>query len=268
LNLGVRLLTGFSIGGFVLWGLLWAPVTVFSIGACAFSALALYELLTILMKKGAQVYRFFGVAMGAIIPWVVHCQMGRTHAGEVLFIVLSCFSLFLIQFMGEENPRALEGIALTFFGIMYVGWFLSFIIKIRYLADGGWWIFYLLAVTKSADIGAYAAGSLWGKHTLIAHISPKKTVEGTLGGFAASVLVSLLFVGKLPASFSAVHHVNAGITIAAVAHIGDLAESLIKRYAGVKDSGVILPGFGGFLDIMDSVLFTVPLFYFYLEAVL
>ena len=248
----------------VTGGVFYAPDWLFTLGTCAFICFALWELFTMLRSRGSEVHRSFGVAVGAVIPLVVGFQLGQGRSGEVLFIVLACFFLFLFQFLRKDDPRSLEGISLTLFGIMYVSWFMSFILKIRMLEFGPLWIGYLVLVTKGSDIGAYLGGSLFGRHTLVPHISPKKSVEGTGAGLAASVALSLLFYDILPFKFSWIQLAVMGLLTGVVGQCGDLSESLIKRYCGVKDSGSRLPGFGGFLDIMDSVLFTTPLLYFFI----
>ncbi len=264
-NLGRRTLAAVAIVAAVFGGLFWGPVWFWSAGVAAVSAFGSWELLELFKARGVQVYRIFGVVMCALIPLVVHDAGGGTRAGEVLFIVLACFGLFLIQFLRSENPRALEGIALTLFSILYIGWFMSHLIKLRFLPGGHLWIAYLIAVTKSGDIAAYLIGSLWGRHSLIPHISPKKSIEGTVAGLAASVGVSIAFAGHLPAPWSVPYLAVTGLVTGVIAQCGDLSESLIKRYCGAKDSGRVVPGFGGLLDVLDSVLFTAPLFYFFVD---
>lgn len=266
-NLARRISAGIALTAGVFAGLWWGAVWFWSVGVAVVSAFGCWELLEMLKARGVQVYRVFGIAMCAIIPLVVFDAGGGTRAGEVLFIVLACFGLFLIQFLRSENPRALEGIALTLFAVLYIGWFMSHLIKLRFLPDGHLWIAYLIAVTKSGDIAAYGFGTLWGKHSLIPHVSPKKSVEGTVAGLITSVLVSAAFAGHLPAFWSAPKLVCVGLVTGIVAQCGDLSESLIKRYCGVKDSGSVVPGFGGLLDVLDSVLFTAPLFYFYIAGI-
>lgn len=261
-----RVLSSLFFAGLIGLGLYVFPLWIFSLGTTLFIAAGLFEFFTMLRAKGEPVHRLFGVVIGTGIPLVVHFQLGSGRSGEVLFIVLACFGLFLIQFSRKDIPNALEGIALTLFGIMYVSWFLSFILKIRFDSHGNDLIAYILLVTKSSDVGAYLAGTRWGKHTLIPHISPRKTLEGTVGGIVASVLFSVALGGLLPFGPSLLERVVLGVLIGLAAECGDLSESLIKRACGAKDSGTRIPGFGGFLDLMDSVLFTVPLFYFYLET--
>lgn len=262
-----RFLTGAVCAWLIGWGIFSAPLWAFSLITFALIVAGLHEFFTMLRLHPVKVYRFFGVCVGAVIPVVVHFQLGYGRSGEVLFIVLACFCIFLIQFSRNDNPHALEAVSMTFFGIMYVSWFLSFVIKIRHLPGGAYWVAYLVAVTKSGDIGAYLGGSFFGRHSLLPHISPKKSVEGTLAGVTASAIVSLLFYDILPFKFGALQLALLGLFIGLIGECGDLSESLIKRYCGVKDSGRLLPGFGGVLDLLDSVLFTAPLFYFYLQTV-
>jgi phosphatidate cytidylyltransferase len=265
-DLGARLVTAFTAVGAITCGIFWAPVWLFSLGTGVWIACGLFEFFTMLKKKGVPVYRVFGIVIGAVIPTVVHFQLGSNRSGEVLFIVLACFGLFILQFSRRDRPYALEGVALTFFGIMYISWFLSFIIKIRYMPSGSVYLAYLLTVTKSGDIAAYVLGTVFGRHTLIPHISPQKSVEGTAGGVFASCLVSLAFAAIFPGRPGLVSLAFLGFLFGIVGLCGDLAESLIKRYAQAKDSGKLLPGLGGVLDAMDSVLFTAPLFYYYLQT--
>ena len=264
-DLGRRIFAATVVVAIVFAGLWWGPLWFWSLGVAVVSAFGCWELLELFKVRGVQVYRLFGIVMCAVIPLVVHDAGGGTRAGEVLFIVLACFGLFLIQFLRSENPKALEGIALTLFSILYIGWFMSHFIKLRFLPEGHLWILYLIAVTKSGDIAAYLVGSLWGRHSLIPHISPKKSVEGTIAGLAASVGVSVAFAGHLPAAWSVPYLAATGLVTGIIAQCGDLSESLIKRYCGAKDSGRVVPGFGGLLDVLDSLLFTAPLFYFFVD---
>ena len=252
-----------GLTGFILFkaGAFW-----FGLEVIAFIALALFEFFYLLRKENHPVYRLFGITMGVAIPFIVLLESGNTQSGEVLFLVLGCLFLFLIQFFKQNNAEALVGISLTLFGILYISWFLSFLIKIRFLNGGVAWIAYLLAVTKAADIGAYAFGSSLGRHSLIQHISPKKTVEGLLGGLALSVLVSLALGPYLPKAFSPVHLAAMGFLVGVVGQIGDLSESLMKRFCNAKDSAEYLPGIGGVLDSVDSIIFTAPIFYFHIRV--
>lgn len=268
LNLVQRFVTSGVLIGLTIFLLFFTNAFYFSLELTFFVAVALFEFLSLLKKQNIPVYRLFGVVMGISIPLIVYMELGHTQSGEVLFIILGCLFLFLLQFFHKDNSQALVGIALTLFGILYISWFLSFIIKIRFLDHGVIWVAYLVAVTKAADIGAYVVGVPFGRHSLIPHISPKKSVEGTLGGLVASVLASWAISPYLPVKLSLLHILVLGLLIGALGQIGDLSESLMKRFCNAKDSGKLLPGMGGFLDSVDSILFTAPIFYFHLKVIL
>ncbi len=239
----------------------------FSLLVVVFIALALAEFFDLLKKKDIPASSYFGMCMGILIPWIVYMEFGATQSGEILFLVLGCLFLFILKFF-RDTERSLVGISLTLFGILYISWFLSFLIKIRFLPDGAVWVAYLLSVTKAADIGAYLIGTRFGKHALIPRISPKKTIEGLLGGLLASVLTAYFLGPHLPLQFHTVHLLAQGLLIGIVGQIGDLSESMMKRFCDAKDSGSRLPGMGGVLDAVDSILFTAPIFYFHLKIYL
>ena len=126
-------------------------------------------------------------------------------------------------------------------------------------------------ITKFSDSGAYAVGSLIGKHKMIPRISPGKTWEGFGGAIVVSTLASLIFVhflGNKMAGMNWKHALILGALLAVCAVVGDLIESLFKREAGAKDSGKLFPGIGGILDLLDSLLFNAPIMYLYLRHVL
>ena len=128
----------------------------------------------------------------------------------------------------------------------------------------------LILITKSADIGAYLVGSKWGKRSLIARISPSKTIEGTIGGLLFGILAAMASKVFLPDLFifSYPRLILTGAFFGLLGQLGDLSESLIKRDCQAKDSGSIFPGMGGILDLIDSLLFTTPAFYFYISTIL
>lgn len=191
----------------------------------------------------------------------------------VLAIALSLF--FLLHFKDAEN--ALVTIATEFFGIVYVAAPLGLMLGVLYpvahhgiAQEGRWWLVYLIFVTKITDVGAYFVGRLWGKNKLSPTLSPKKTIEGALAGFFSAVLASIVlcdlgehFFGD-SFSLTLTESIWLGMLIGILGQIGDLAESLLKRDAEVKDSNA-LPGLGGVLDMVDSLLFTTPIVYFFIR---
>ena len=159
-----------------------------------------------------------------------------------------------------ENLRQ-SAIVLT--GMLYLGLTLSYVVLVRMLPHGESLVFFLLLVTWAADTGAYYAGTLCGRRRLAPRISPKKTVEGLAGGLAGATMVACAARWTFVPDFSMVDTLVLALLLTLAGLWGDLVESAIKRSAGVKDSGGLLPGHGGMLDRLDSLLFTAPAFYYY-----
>ncbi len=230
-------------------------------------ALGLYEFFTMLEKKDIPIYKYFGVTIGIIIPLSIFLRFELTRGWEFLFISFALGTLFILQFSRRESTNAVLAISATMFALFYISWFFSFMIKLKMLPHGTALVGFLLLVTKGADIGAFFVGRRFGKHALIPHISPKKTVEGALGGMATAVVAALASRTFLPelTAFSWPNLVLLGFALGGLGMLGDLSESLIKRDCAAKDSGKVLPGMGGVMDIIDSLLFTAPAFYFYMN---
>jgi len=198
---------------------------------------------------------------------------------ETTFLILFVLGLCLRQFVSRANATAVAGIATTLLGLMYVPWLLNFLQKINFFpfaagspADAGkYFVIYFILVTKFSDMGAYAVGSLIGRHKLVPRISPGKTWEGFGGAIVVSTAASVAFVhcfGAKMVGMNLRHAIVLGVVLSITAVIGDLIESLFKREAGVKDSGKLFPGIGGILDLLDSLLFNAPIMYLYLRHVL
>lgn len=246
---------------------------IFMIVQLALTVGGLYEFFSLIKKKGIPIYSYMGIFIGILIPLSIFFRFELTKNWELLFIVLALLLIFLLQFMRKENTNAIVGISTTLFGVLYVSWFFSFLVKIRFLLpgiEGVKLLGFILLVTKSGDIGALLVGSCFGRHPLFPRISPKKTVEGSLGSFMFSIFAALLGQSLLPleVNFPLWHVVFLGVCFGGIGQLGDLSESLIKRDCNVKDSGKFPPALGGILDSIDSVLFTAPTFYFYMSSVL
>jgi phosphatidate cytidylyltransferase len=232
----------------------------------AFTVLGLYEFFTMLERKGISIYKYFGIGMGVIIPLSIMFKFELTKKWELLFIVCALLFLTLMQFKRRQNSGAVVGISTTLFGILYVSWFFSFLVKIKLLPEGMGLLVSLLVITKLGDVGAYLVGSRFGRHPLIKRISPNKSVEGAAGGLVFSILGSCACHQLMPLPYW--HLAFIGAFLGVVGQLGDLSESLIKRDCQIKDSARIIPGIGGVLDLIDSLLFTAPVFYFYISTVL
>jgi phosphatidate cytidylyltransferase len=260
-----RVVTAFLLGLFSLGTIfvdaLYILTVVLLIG------LGLYEFFALIEKKGIQVYKYFGIAIGTIIPLSIACRFELTRGWELLFISLALGTLIVLQFSRRDSTNAVLAVSTTMFGIFYIAWFFSFMIKIKILPYGTALVGCLLLITKSADIGAFLVGTRWGRKALIPRISPKKSVEGSMGGLAFAILAALASRSFLPALpiFSWPNMIIVGFVLGILALLGDLSESLIKRDCAAKDSNSIFPGMGGVLDVIDSLLFTAPAFYFFIN---
>jgi len=179
-----------------------------------------------------------------------------------LFLFSGMVLLFLYHF--NKIPHSIVSFVTSFFGVCYVAIPVGLIFKVLYFVGGRGqiWFVYLLVITKITDIAAYFGGRFLGKYRLAPLLSPKKTIEGAIIGVIAALIFSVLFrLFGLPLTWEA--SLWLGALLGIIGQIGDLAESLLKRSVDVKDSNR-LPGLGGVLDMLDSLLFTIPVMYFFL----
>ena len=191
------------------------------------------------------------------------------HFNPDLLIPLLLTSAVILSLIGLLGRRQKEG-ALTSWvwtiaGILYVGWLLSHMVAIRGLDDGRNWVFFILFVTWVSDTSAFFIGRRFGRHKLAPNISPGKTWEGAVGGICGSILMSILFftptLFQLPLVYWQV--ILLSVLVSVFGQLGDLVESLLKRSTGVKDSGKLMPGHGGILDRIDSIVFAGVVVYYY-----
>lgn len=258
-----RIITAISAIIFVIIGIFLMPQWFYAAVVIFLIGMGLYEFYSLIERKGIIIYKYFGTFMGVLIPLSIYFKFEPTKGWELFFIATATLIFFILQFIRKDSSQAIVGISTTLFGIFYVSWFFSFLIKIRFLPYGTYLAAFLLFVTKMGDVGAYIIGTNFGKNMLILRISPKKTLEGALGGFIFSLLAAIISKLYLP-FIPIIHLIVMGVLIGFIAQLGDLCESLIKRDCGVKDSGTYLPGLGGVLDIIDSIIFTSPIFYYYI----
>ncbi|HEX8296559.1 MAG TPA: phosphatidate cytidylyltransferase [Chthoniobacteraceae bacterium] len=244
----------------------------------------LWEYYTMLDHKRLPNFKILGMICGAIMSvgsfWQFsHYGVAQAKDFEVATLLGCLLVVFARQmFQKTRDLSPLETMAFTVFGLFYVPWLFLFVTKIVYLlprdldrnVTGHLYVLWLLVVTKFSDMGAYLTGSVIGKHPLVPHISPKKTWEGFFGALVFSTAGACGLLALMPEKLSCLRQMDAvilGLGLGFAAVIGDLAESIVKRSAGVKDSGQLLPGIGGALDLIDSILFTAPLLFFYLRFV-
>ncbi|MCC6141505.1 MAG: phosphatidate cytidylyltransferase [Nitrospira sp.] len=194
----------------------------------------------------------------------------RPHwALSIEALLLSGLAAVLVAMLWSSHAIAsrFHDAAVAIFGPLYIGLTLGTLVSTRALPSGEWLIVFIAVVTWASDIGAYYAGTLWGRHPLAPTISPKKSMEGLAGGLALAMAAALLTQFWLIPELTMFHALMLGLLMTGTGLVGDLCESVIKRAVGVKDSGGILPGHGGMLDRLDSLLFTAPTFYYYVTLV-
>lgn len=251
----------------------------------AFGLLALWEFYRMLDHAALPNFKITGMICGAIMlvgSFYYFSRIGPAQSYDfevsvLLFFLLTVFTRQMFARLKHDEP--LRTMAYTLFGLLYVLWLFNFITKILYLTPrapngtvtGQFYVLYLIAITKFSDMGAYLTGSAVGRHLMSPHISAKKTWEGFFGALVFALLCSLGLFKVMPGHLSMLNWTHAtvlGLLLGFAAVIGDLAESIVKRSTGVKDSGGLLPGIGGALDLIDSLLFTAPLLFFYLRLVI
>ena len=285
----------------VLFGVIAAPVAVvivFAGGAALaallaiVSALAAWEYFRLARATGLAPLEEIGIAMAGIVPLLVHArylglyQFPLSGMALVVLVVLA-----LTIWMRGPTGKPLGAAAATLFGVAYTGGMLSFAYAIRYheyvigdvgllvagrrvpVATGGILLLLPVLLTWASDIGAFFVGRAFGRRKLIPSVSPGKTVAGAVGAVIATVIVAWVYVTYVlrpttQLAFTPWGLLAFGVVISIAAQVGDLAESLLKREAGVKDSSHIVPGHGGVLDRMDSLLFVLPVGYVLLSALL
>ncbi len=222
-----------------------------------FQMLALVQL-PVLPRASAAVA--FALVLGAY--WGGLSWMSVILSGGLIALTVC------VLFTNQTNTQRFSMLLHSLFGLLFIGWGLSHLVLLRNLDDGRWYIFFLCAILWIGDSLAMYTGKLFGRHKMAPTISPGKTWEGALGcligGLCAAVLGTYWFLPHLPLW----QGVTLGVMVSCAAQAGDLGESLLKRYAGVKDSGDLIPGHGGLLDRVDSTLFAAPVLVYTLNVLL
>jgi phosphatidate cytidylyltransferase len=249
------------VGGFAFWSLIALQV-----------AFGLIEFYRMMRGRGLKPYRRLGVGSGLALLWIC-LRPDVPHVGFLLTAVLML--VLALELRRPEARQRVEDIAVTCFGVLYVGWLSAHLVLLRELpwragtgyADGASYVLLAFFVTWSCDAGAFAIGTLFGRIRPWRAISPRKSLEGAIGGFSFALLAA--FIARVWfAPFLALRDAAAvGLLVGVFAQVGDLVESLIKRDARHGDSSDLIPGHGGVLDRFDSLYFAAPAVYYYLAVV-
>lgn len=221
------------------------------------TALACYEFLCLVRQPGHV--RPYWPALCLALVFMVDGQW--PHFGLLgVAALFGPLALLTVEVFSHNRPGALNRWALSTAGALYIGLSASCFLRLRNLDAAGSWLLLALATTWICDTGAYIVGMRWGKRRFFPDISPKKTWEGAIGGLVSGTVATTLlglWLVDLPWYVGAL----LGVLVSLAATFGDLAESVIKRQVGVKDSGNLIPGHGGMLDRIDSLLFVAPMAY-------
>ena len=262
-----------------LWGIplliatIWfdRPLPWFTILVAIWGALAVFEFYRLVAAKTPPL-TYFGLI------WTLLFILSRDsdllsalqpHLNLDLLTPLLLTSAVLLSLIWSllrpQKETAFIGWAWTMAGILYLGWLLSHLVALRGLDDGRNWVFFALLINSASDTAAFFIGRALGKRPLAPQISPGKTWEGTIGGILGAIIVSLFFLLSTPLNLPLTwwQAVLLGLLVSIFGQLGDLVESLFKRNMGVKDSGRQIPGHGGFLDRVDSVVFAGVVVYYY-----
>ncbi|MDR2400565.1 MAG: phosphatidate cytidylyltransferase [Deferribacteraceae bacterium] len=264
-----RVISALILIPIVLLFTLWSYTPPFAIVLYFIILLASYEMIILAKKAGEEIYPLIAWFGAIIIPLAFHFDEFWAPIFASVFTVI-VFLSFLAKLFGK-NPAefSFRSVSSNIFVAVLVPFFLSFIWLIRNLEGGGWWILLLLAAIWVSDICAYYVGKNFGRHRITPNISPKKTLEGFIAGFIGGILgAGAFYYFLIPSEYTTLKSWQLAILLVdlVIAGIfGDLFESLLKRNAGVKDSGNVIPGHGGMLDRIDSILFAAPIAYIYLK---
>jgi phosphatidate cytidylyltransferase len=270
------------LGTRILTAVVGIPITIYIInyGEWLFATaililtlIAWHEFSTMLQNKDIKVFYSLGFLVNILLlgsAWIGNSQ-------EFIMVFYVSILLTLCKVVASSNHFTITDAAFSLLGIAYIGISFAHLLLLRYtdtllyintawgtLSAGAAYLWLAFVGTWANDTFAYFVGSRLGRNKLCPLISPQKTIEGALGGVFGSIVAIILlgYLFKLPF----IHCFIMGILVGVVAPVGDLVESSIKRFAGAKDSGKILPGHGGILDRFDSILFTVPVVYYYMHS--
>lgn len=260
-SMKARVLTAIVLIPPVVYLIGWSPQWLFLLALVATVERGLYEYFALSRQAGFKPFPAVGYVVGAGICLAQAADLRRPGTlGFAVLILAVLFTLSLALGGTSDLKQYLGGVASTILGILYLGFTLSWLVPLRFSepTKGRNWMLLLFLVIWAGDICAFVTGRLFGRRLLFPSVSPKKTIEGALGGLAGSLLVAWGFARWFwqTADLNTVM-LLAGL-IAVAGQVGDLVESAMKRGADLKDSGAILPGHGGLLDRIDSLIFGAP----------
>jgi len=228
--------------------------------------LGLREFYHLCLPQSKPIEKSIGIGLGLILSVMVF--YGEPEAIFLFFVLILIVLAILFMATSDTLSSSISNLAITFFGIFYIGFLLSHVTLIRNMSDGRTWVLFLILTVWTGDICALLSGTFLGRHKLYPRISPNKTFEGLIGAVLGSVLIAWAY------AFFFIPHLNRrtcillAIGLGLFGQLGDFTESMLKRSAQVKDSGSLFPGHGGMLDRIDSFLFSAPFLHYSLFLLL
>lgn len=233
------------------------------------AVLTLWEFFKLIRRLGIEPFDRVGMGAGAVLC-LAPLYLEPLGVGHGNLLALAAI-VFAVRILGERSAeKRLDTLAWTLFGVVYIPFMLSFLVRTAMITDpvpktGLLLAVWMIAVAKFCDVGALLTGLAIGRHKMAPEISPKKTWEGAVGGLVTSALIGAglahLFAPHVPANFTPLIAALLALPIAGLAIISDLVESIIKRHADAKDAGATIPGIGGVFDLSDSLILTSPIGY-------
>ncbi len=261
-----RWISGLILGPSLILFIVFVPPWLILLFFLALIVVGLKEYYALSLPLVSPREKAAGMALGLILPLSLYGRDLLAFAAALAFIVF--FVLIWAIFRSEEFPLRVEKVSRHFLGFLYISFLLSHFVLMLNRSQARRLILFTLVAVYFGDTLAFYVGRTWGKRKLAPRISPGKTVEGGLGAVGGSIAGALISKFIFFSALSPVHAAILGAAIGVLGQLGDLWESLLNRSAQVKDSGTLIPGHGGLLDRIDSVLFACPLVYYYSLAVL
>jgi phosphatidate cytidylyltransferase len=262
-----RVLSGIALLA-ILTASIWSNSPYYFVAfGIAVLALALWEFYGLAARVGFQCYRFLGYSAAVVIVYAfINNTLELILPTTIALLLTMMIAVLWENRQAAKFEKVMGSVAATSLGVFYVVILAGYLIGLRMIADGtraGQLLSLFFLIITASDTGAYYVGKNFGRHKLAPRISPGKTIEGSIGGLLAAIAIACLakytFFPQLPI----LHAVLLAMVINIVGQMGDLFESILKREAGTKDAASIIPGHGGLLDRLDSVLFNAPLLYYY-----
>lgn len=241
---------------------IWFGGPWFTIFVAIWGVMAVFEFYRLVAASKVPPLAYFGLIWTLLFILSPHFDYGVITPPLLASAVILPLIWLLLR---PQKETAFASWAWTIAGILYVGWLLSYLVALRGLDAGRDWVFFVLFTNFGSDTAAFFVGRAWGKHHLAPSISPGKTWEGAVASVFGAIVVSLGLVALFSLPLSYGQAILLGLLVSIFGQLGDLVESLFKRNMGVKESGKLMPGHGGFLDRMDSVVFAGVVVYYYVQ---